>query len=71
MGNTIHTPKTIYKNGLVIEFEVKNKEVYYVISKWTKSGFDQGSLLKGKVGNQKPDDILIMAQRLFTKGITE
>ena len=27
MGNTIHTPKTIYSNGLVLEFYVKNKEI--------------------------------------------
>ena len=69
MGNTIHTPKTIYKNGLVIEFEVKNKEIYYVLSKWDKSGFDQGSLLKGKLGNQKPEDILKEAQHLVGDGI--
>ena len=70
MGN-IHTPKTIYSNGFVIEFEVKNKEVYYVISRWTKSGFDQGSLLKGKLGNQKPNDILLLAQHLVGDGIRQ
>ena len=63
MGN-IHTPKTIYSNGLVIEFIVKKKQVYYKISKWDKAGLEHRYLSKGKLLDQKPNDILIMAQQL-------
>ena len=65
MGNTIHTPKTIYSNGLVLEFKVKNKEIFYKLSKWV----DQGSVLapieEKKLGDQKPDDIIKEAQHKF------
>ena len=65
MGN-IHTPKTIYSNGLVLEFKVKNKQVIYKLSKWV----DQGSVLapieEKKLGDKSPNDIIKEAQRLFT-----
>ena len=59
MGNTIHTPKTIYKNGLVVEFKVKNKQVFYKISRWTQAGISQGSLAEGKLTDFKsPEEVM-------------
>ena len=59
MGNIIHTPKTIYKNGLVVEFKVKNKQVFYKISRWTSNGISQGSLAEGKLSDFKnPQDVM-------------
>lgn len=70
MGN-IHNPKTIYKYSLVMEFKVKNKEVYYTLKKWDQQGINQSLILSAKLGDQSPDDIIKEAQRMFTKGITE
>lgn len=65
MGN-IHTPKTIYSNGLVIEFYVKNKQVFYKLSKWVDQGSSLSLIESKKLGDQSPDDIIKEAQRLFT-----
>ena len=65
MGN-IHTPKTIYSNGLVLEFYVKKKQIYYQLSKWVDLGSNLAVIETKKLGDQKPDDIIKEAQRLFT-----
>lgn len=64
MGN-VHTPKTIYKDGLVITFEVREKKIYYIVSKWNESGTNQGSLMKGMLGDKTPEDILKEALHMF------
>lgn len=70
MGN-IHTPKTIYNDGLVMDFFVKNKEVYYKLSKWNEEGTSQALIESAKLGDQNPIEIMNEVLRLFTKGITE
>ena len=65
MGN-VHTPKTIYSNGLVLEFKVKIKEIFYKLSKWVDLGSNLAEIETKKLGDQKPDDIIKEAQRLFT-----
>ena len=65
MGN-IHTPKTIYGNGLVMEFYVKNKQVFYKLSKWVDLGSNLSLIESKQLGDQKPDDVMKEAQRLFT-----
>lgn len=58
MGN-IHTPKTIYKNGLVVDFYVKKKIVFYKISRWINEGINQVSLASGKLSDFKsPEEIM-------------
>ena len=63
MGNTIHTPKTIYSNGLVLEFYVKNKEIHYKLSKWIDLGSNLAVIESAKLGDQKPEDIIKKAQQ--------
>ena len=70
MGD-VHTPKTIYGNGLVMEFFVKNKEIFYKLSKWDESGTNLSLIECARLGNKNPDDLMKDAQRLFGKGITE
>ena len=65
MGN-IHTPKTIYKYSLVMEFKVKNNEIYYTLKKWDEQGINQSLILSAKLENKNPDDIIKEAQRMFT-----
>ena len=65
MGN-IHTPKTIYKNGLVLEFFVHHKEIFYKLSKWVDAGSNLSLIEEKKLGEQKPDDIIKEAQHKFT-----
>lgn len=65
MGN-IHTPKTIYSNGLVLEFHVKNKEIHYKLSKWVDLGSNLAEIETKKLGDQNPNDIIKEAQRMFT-----
>ena len=65
MGN-IHTPKTIYSNGLVLEFKVKNKQVIYKLSKWVDAGSSLSLIEEKKLGVQSPEEIMKEAQRLFT-----
>ena len=58
MGN-IHTPKTIYKDGLVVEFKVKNKIVFYKISRWINEATNQVSLETGKLSDFKsPEEVM-------------
>lgn len=64
MGN-VHTPKTIYGNGLVLEFLVKNKEIFYKLSKWDESGTNLSLIECATLGNKNPDDLMKEAQRLF------
>ena len=64
MGN-IHTPKTIYGNGLVITFYVKNKQVHYKLSKWIDAGSNLSLIESKKLGDQLPDDIMKKAQQMF------
>ena len=65
MGN-IHTPKTIYDNGLVITFYVKNKQVHYKLSKWNDAGSNLSLIKSKKLGDKNPDDIIKEAQQTFT-----
>ena len=71
MGNTIHTPKTIYSNGLVLEFYVKNKEIHYKLSKWVDLGSNLAVIETKKLGEQNPNDIIKEAQRLVGDGIRQ
>ena len=58
MGN-VHSPKTIYKNGLVVEFYVKKKIVFYKISRWINDGVNQVSLAEGKLSDFKnPQEVM-------------
>ena len=58
MGN-IHTPKTIYKDGMVIEFYVKNKITFYKISRWINEGVNQVSLATGKLSDfNSPEEVM-------------
>ena len=65
MGN-VHTPKTIYKDGLVMEFKVKNKQIIYKLSKWVDAGSNLSMIESKRLGDQSPNDIIKEAQRLFT-----
>jgi len=65
MGN-IRTPKTIYKNGLVISFFVEDKEIYYKIRKWNKEGTNLALLEVDKIGYRTPQQILDSALQSFT-----
>ena len=69
MGNTIHTPKTIYSNGLVLEFYVKNKEIFYKLSKWIDLGSNLAVIKTKKLGDQNPNDIMKEAQQSVGDGI--
>ena len=62
MGN-IHTPKTIYSNGLVLEFYVKNKQIIYKLSKWVDAGSNLSLIESAKLGEQSPNDIIKKAQQ--------
>lgn len=68
MGN-IHTPKTIYSNGLVLDFYVKNKEIFYNLKKWDGSGYNQSLIESAKLGDQKPEEVLKKALHLVGDGI--
>ena len=58
MGN-VHTPKTIYKNGMVVEFYVKNKVTFYKISRWINEGVNQVSLATGKLSDfNSPEEVM-------------
>ena len=70
MGN-IHTPKTIYSNGLVLEFYVKNKEIFYKLSKWVDLGSNLAVIETKKLGDQKPEDIIKEAQQSVGDGIRQ
>ena len=65
MGN-IRTPKTIYKNRLVITFKVIKKEVYYQISKWSEDGLNLAFLGEEKLEDNTPQQILNYALQTFT-----
>ena len=65
MGN-IHSPKTIYKDGLVMEFYVKKNQVFYKLSKWVDAGSNLSLIESKKLGNQNPDDVIKEAQLMFT-----
>lgn len=61
MGN-VRTPKIIYKHGLVMEFYVKNKEIYYRIFVWSKDGMNR-SLIEENALNGR-DYIQVFKQAL-------
>ena len=65
MGN-IRTPKTIYKNGFVVDFYVENKIVYYMIFKWTENGYVRSDLESGKLGDRTRQQIMDYALQTFT-----
>ena len=69
MGNTIHTPKTIYSNGLVLEFYVKNKQIIYKLSKWVDAGSNLSLIESKQLGDQNPNDIIKKAQQSVGDGI--
>ena len=69
MGN-VHTPKTIYKHGLVVEYYVKNKEIFYKISRWIKDGTIQASLTEGKLSEFKsPEEVMEYAWVHFSSNV--
>ena len=71
MGN-VRTPKTIYKNGLVITFYVENKEIYYKISKWNKDGTNLALLEQNKLADMTAQQILDYALQSFSSvGVIE
>ena len=70
MGN-IHTPKTIYSNGLVLEFHVKNKEIHYKLSKWVDLGSNLAVIESKRLGQRNPDDIIKEASQSFGDGIRQ
>ena len=70
MGN-VHTPKTIYSNGLVLEFYVKNKQIFYKLSKWVDLGSNLAVIETKKLGDQKPEDIIKEAQQSVGDGIRQ
>lgn len=47
MGN-VRTPKASYFDGGVVEFYVKNKQIYYKTVIWTKDGTKQFTFETGK-----------------------
>lgn len=63
MGNNIHTPKTIYSNGLVMEFCVINKQMFYKLSKWNSSGSNLSLIDFTKLDDKNPNDIIKEAQQ--------
>lgn len=65
MMGLIRTLRPVYQSGYVMEFYVKNKEVFYKISKWNVNGTNQGSLQKGKLDEQDPEQIMNQALQLF------
>ena len=65
MGN-IRTPKTIYKDGLVISFYVFYKQIYYKISKWNKDGTNLAVLEDDLLRNKTPQQLLDYALQTFT-----
>ena len=71
MGNTIHTPKTIYSNGLVLEFYVKNKQIIYKLSKWVDAGSNLSLIESKQLGDQNPNDIIKKAQQSVGDGIRQ
>ena len=70
MGN-IHTPKTIYSNGLVMEFCVINKQMFYKLSKWNNSGSNLSLIDFAKLDDKNPNDIIKEARHKVGMGITE
>lgn len=63
MGD-IHTPKTIYKNRLVMEFYVKGKEMFYKLSVWDENGVNESVIDSAKLGDNKPMDLINKALHL-------
>lgn len=70
MGN-VHTPKTIYKNRLVLEFYVKGKQIFYKLSRWDENGINQSVIDSARLGDKKPIDIIDQALQKFGMGITQ
>lgn len=64
----IRTPRPLYQDGFVMEFYVKEKQVYYKISKWNPDGYSQGELQKGKLGKQEPQVMFNQALQNFSSG---
>ena len=56
MGN-IRVPKTIYKNGMVLEFYTINKEIFYHLLKWNKEGTNLALIQNDKLGDRSPSQI--------------
>ena len=53
MGN-IRVPKTIYKNGMVMEFRVIKKEIFYTLSKWSSDGSNLAVIETNKLDGRSP-----------------
>jgi len=71
MGN-IRTPKTIYKNGFVVDFYVEKKVVYYIIYKWTEKGYVRSDLESGKLGDRTRQQMMDYTLQSFTNvGVIE
>ena len=66
MMGKIRTPRPIYQSGYVLEFHIKNKEIFYKISKWNKEETNQGYLQKGKLGDQEPQKVFDSAIQNFS-----
>ena len=61
------TPKPIYDNLFVMNFNTVKSEIHYSISKWNEDGTLLSLLQKAKLGSQEPKKILDHAIQLFTK----
>ncbi len=64
----MRTPKPIYNNLFVMNFNTVKSEIYYSISKWNDDGTLLALLQKARLGSQEPKKILDHAIQLFTKG---
>ena len=77
MGN-VHTPRPIYFDGGVIDFFMKNKQMYFKTLIWIKDGSKQFEYESGKFNyqlnqdenNRTVADIIKSAQQKFT-GVVE
>jgi len=63
----IRTPRTIYKDKLVMEFYVENNKVFYKISKWNDEGLALMQMQKGELKEQDPQKIMDKALQNFTE----
>ena len=77
MGN-VRTPKPHYFNNGVIEFYVKNKQIYYKVKLWLKDGSTQFLFKEGKFENitipQLIDEVqvsILASQNFSSVGVIE
>lgn len=56
----MRVPKTLYHNGFVVMFHVKNKEIFYDVYKWSKDGLNDALIKSGKYNNENPKDLITL-----------